>query len=88
MTKYKDDLHPWTHMLEEDFGTKIPKVYGIFINFEASLFIRDPDMLNEIFGSKNKYFDKHPSTKISFLLFSKIVLFWTTAMSYGLQSVR
>lgn len=50
-------------MLEEDFGTNIPKIYGIFNNFEPTLYIRDPDMLNEIYGSKNKYFDKHPTLK-------------------------
>ncbi len=63
MTKYKDDQHPWTHMIEEDFGSKIPKIYGIFNSFEPTLYIKDPDMLNEISTTKNKYFDKHPALK-------------------------
>ena len=76
MAKYKDDEHPWTHMIEEDLGTNIPKVIGIFNSFEPTLYIRDPEMLNEIYGSKNKYFDKHPCFKNIFgILINDGILF-------------
>ena len=39
---------------------KLPKVIGLFVGFESPvLFITDPEMMNEIYVTKNKYFDKH-----------------------------
>mmetsp|Transcript_30634 Transcript_30634/g.30110 ORF Transcript_30634/g.30110 Transcript_30634/m.30110 type:complete len:106 (-) Transcript_30634:1049-1366(-) len=33
------------------------------LNYFPYLFFRDPDMLNELYVTKNKYFDKHPFVK-------------------------
>jgi len=33
------------------------------LNYFPYLFFRDPDMLNELYVTKNKYFDKHPLIK-------------------------
>ena len=51
---------PWVTCFKEDMGEgKLPKVLGLFNSFEVSLFITDPEMLNEVYVAKNKYFDKH-----------------------------
>ena len=60
--------HPWITCFKEDMGNgKIPKVLGLFNSFEVSLFITDPEMMNEIYVTKNKYFDKHDFLAKSFL---------------------
>jgi cytochrome P450 len=46
-------------MLIEDFGTNVPGIAALFLNYYPSLFISDPDMLNELYVTKNKYFDKN-----------------------------
>ena len=52
--------HPWHTSVVEDFGTgKLPKVIGMFNSFEPCLFVTDPKMINEMYVSKNKFFDKH-----------------------------
>lgn len=57
---YKTNDNPWIIMVEEDFGEQQPGVLMWFTGFEPTLFISDPDMINELYVSKNKYFDKHP----------------------------
>lgn len=84
MKKYNDYQHPWIHVFEEDFGKKIPKIYGICNNFEPVLHIRDPDMLQEIYVTKNKYFDKHPYLKgIFFPLLGESTLFEASNQSWA-----
>jgi cytochrome P450 len=46
--------------MEEDFNGDVPKIFGIFHAYDPVLFITDPEMLNELYITKNKYFDKHP----------------------------
>lgn len=52
------DLHPIPHLLRTTFGMKVPKV---FINFRGPipiLVFTDPELLHELYITKNKYFDK------------------------------
>ena len=54
------EAHPWAYVINEDMGKGLlPKVIGIFTGIELTLLISDPEMINEIYVSKNKYFDKH-----------------------------
>ena len=85
MKTSKSAEHPWTHCIREDFGDKIPKVFGFFHNFEPTLFIADPDMVHEIFITKNKFFDKHHSLREAFypmtgqsILFDRSTAEWQT----------
>jgi cytochrome P450 len=40
-----------------------PSVYGFFHAFEPVLFINDPEIVQEMYTTQNKYFDKHPYIK-------------------------
>lgn len=46
-------------MKDEDFPDQ-PGVIQWFTGFEPTIFIMDPNMLEELYVTKNKYFDKHP----------------------------
>ena len=51
---------PWFTCINEDMGGgKLPKVIGLFNSYEVSLFITDPEMMNEVYLNKNKHFEKH-----------------------------
>lgn len=42
------------------FNGNPPKVYGFCYLKEPTLVVSDPHILEEVYVSKNKYFDKHP----------------------------
>ncbi len=53
-------------------------------NFEPVLHFRDPEMLQEIYVTKNKYFDKHPYLKgIFFPLLGESTLFESSNQSWA-----
>ena len=60
---YNTNNSPVHHMLIEDFGEYQPGIVGLFPTFYPTLFISDLDMLNELYQTKNKIFDKHPQIK-------------------------
>lgn len=48
--------------MEDKFGglgAVLPKMVMIFLDAEGVLLINDPDVVNELYGSLNKYVDKH-----------------------------
>ena len=56
---YNSNDNPWHIMVHEDFK-KQPGILMFFTGFEPTLFIKDVELLNELYVTKNKYFDKHP----------------------------
>lgn len=46
-------------MVNEDFPDQ-PGILQWFTGFEPTLFISDPEMVDQLYVAKNKYFDKHP----------------------------
>jgi hypothetical protein len=59
-TKTDKNEHPGTLMLRETFGKHQPPITACFLNYYPNLFFRDPELLNELYITKNKYFDKCP----------------------------
>jgi hypothetical protein len=62
-TLNKYSQHVLIEWYNQTFKNKTP---GIFIEFktnEGAVIISDPELVNEIYITKNKYFDKHPRTK-------------------------
>ena len=41
-------------------GKKVPGAFVDFLGYNESIFFSDPEMINEIYVTKNKYFEKHP----------------------------
>lgn len=50
--------HPGIVAAEEDFNEEM-KVAGVYNSYWPGLMIADPDMIQEIYTTKNKFFDKH-----------------------------
>ena len=48
-------------MFGEDFGEKMPPVVGL-VGSNIALHFSDPELVNELYTIKNKYFDKHHFT--------------------------
>jgi hypothetical protein len=57
MDKYSK--HPILEIYLRAFKTKMPPVVLDFKHSCGSLAFSDPELVNEIYVSKNKYFDKH-----------------------------
>ena len=66
MTEYLHHIH----------GERLPKVIMDFRNPDGTLIINDPDMVEELYITKNKYFDKNERSKtlMYFLLGDSIIL--------------
>lgn len=47
-------------MIEEDFGKKFDPIVGLMALFRPSFYVCSPDVLEEIYITKNKSFDKDP----------------------------
>ena len=60
MSKASHKRTPWLMLMNEEHKDKIPGIHVIFHSFTPTLHINDPEILNELFVIKNKYFDKHP----------------------------
>ena len=58
-----ENEHPGTLALVQDYGTNQPSVVGGFLNYYPVIMIRDAEIMNELYVTKNKYFDKHPLIK-------------------------
>jgi hypothetical protein len=53
--------HPFIEYFYHCFGPRIPKVFIHFVTpTNPILVISDLNMIDELYTSKNKYFDKHP----------------------------
>lgn len=64
MRQVKDGTR--NHLLElirERTGERCPPINGFTIGKDVALFINAPELLQEAYVTKNKYFDKHPGTK-------------------------
>jgi cytochrome P450 len=46
-------------MIDEDFGDVNPGITITFGSCQTNIFISDPTLLNELYVTKNKFFDKH-----------------------------
>ena len=53
-------------MIKDDFGKKLDPIMGLMALFQPTLYICTPEVLEEIYGSKAKCFDKDPG--LSFVL--------------------
>ena len=57
------------------FGDKLPKVIMDFRNPDGTLIINDPSMVNELYVTKNKYFDKNIRSKtLMYFLFGDSII--------------
>ena len=57
---YKDfNGHPGVITFREDYGDSMPPVCGVYMSYYPTLMISDPDIVNELYVTKNKFFDKH-----------------------------
>lgn len=50
--------HPFTTILSKNYKETKSKILQIYLSYFPTLIIRDPDLLTEIFYTKNKMFDK------------------------------
>lgn len=69
--------------IQMEFGTPPPKITGIVFSNKPCLVVNNVDVVNELFITKNKFFDKHYSTggivkevAGDSILFSKSNLLW------------
>lgn len=51
--------YPIVEFMEDCFGPKIPKLLMFVISVSPLIAIADPEIVNELYITKNKYFDKH-----------------------------
>lgn len=51
--------HPGQLAINQDFGADQPGIIGNYNTYFPTLLIRDPELLNELYVTKNKFFDKH-----------------------------
>jgi cytochrome P450 len=58
--KYNLPTYPSVTMFEQDFPEGMPDVVMAFYGFEPTLWIQGTEILNDLYVTKNKYFDKHP----------------------------
>ncbi len=56
------ELNPFSTMLQQDFKDEAG-IYVIVSTYEPSLMISDPELLADIYGPKNKFFDKYFFTR-------------------------
>ena len=57
-------------------GKDVPNFVGIVLGTTVSLLVNRPEPCEEIFQSKNKYFDKHPrSARLGKRVFGNSILF-------------
>ncbi len=57
--------HPINELLEDSYykeKKQIPPIVGLVFGTTVCLVINDPEVNQELFLTKNKYFDKHPKT--------------------------
>ena len=45
------------------YPEKLPKIIATFFSPRGALYINDPEIVYELYVSKNRYFDKHPGLK-------------------------
>ena len=63
----KDTPYPTIEWLQHEYGNPLPPFVGVAFSKNVSLFINDPEIIQELFVTKNKYFDKHDFLAKSFL---------------------
>ena len=49
--------------MDQDYPKGDTGIHGIYASFQPWLFISDPEMLQELYFEKNKFFDKHQLIK-------------------------
>jgi hypothetical protein len=55
---------------------QVPPIVGVVMGTYVGLFVNTPELCEEVFVTKNKYFDKHPrSLKMGKRLFGDSILF-------------
>jgi hypothetical protein len=70
-------------MYHKDNKEKVPPIVGIVFGTSVTLIVNRPEPAEELFLTKNKYFDKHPRSAKLFsrltgdsILFAKSDLLW------------
>jgi hypothetical protein len=70
-------------MYYKDNKEKVPPIVGIVFGTSVTLIVNRPEPAEELFLTKNKYFDKHPRSAKLFsrltgdsILFAKSDLLW------------
>ena len=59
MNKYPDTSeHPSNIMQREDYGVDYPRVCLIYLSYWPVISVRCPEMLQDLYVQKNKFFDK------------------------------
>jgi cytochrome P450 len=58
LTHYSQD--PIVEWYNQMFDYKPPKIFMEFKNNEGAIVFNDPELVNDVYITKNKYFDKHP----------------------------
>jgi hypothetical protein len=65
-TQFRYTTNEWgiAHLIAEDYPPeKPPPILGFFLASEPILHVNDPHLINELYITKNKYFDKHPLSR-------------------------
>eukprot|EP00347_Sterkiella_histriomuscorum_P011732 403371320 len=95
--QHKPAIYPLIAYIQNEFGQirdeknqkvikqcALPKFTGIIFSQRLCLVVNQPDVANELFIAKNKYFDKHPSTGNivkniagDSILFAKTTMLWS-----------
>jgi cytochrome P450 len=78
--------HPFIEFIEDTYfkGKKeVPPIVGMVLGTTVVLMVNSPDLAEELFLTKNKYFDKHPKSASLFsrltgdsILFAKSDIKW------------
>jgi len=73
-------------MMKEDFPDRTPPVLGLYNGFTPTLFIRDLEMIYDLYVRKNKYFDKEPLIyRMRYPLFGDSILFAPTNEEWAMR---
>ena len=74
MDAYSPDI--FTMYLHDRHGEQLPSVIYDLKHIDGSMWINDPEIANELYVTKNKYFNKHKRTKANlFYLFGNSLVF-------------
>ena len=81
--KSGDNFHAVKHMVDDSCAPDSVVTVAFHINNTPGLSICDPEVVQELYTTKNKYFDKHPLVKdLTFCLTGDSILFAETTKDW------
>ena len=81
--RLNDNSYILTHMFEWTVPKDSTATGIFFITNGAGLTLSDPEVISDLYTSKNKYFDKHPLVKnLSYCLTGESILFAETTQDW------